>query len=103
MQTQSYAPWEFIGFRFGPFINCTLGILGDSETGFQDRKVYAQIGLGVILKNDYLVFNTFQLSISFYPVMPGGDHGVFKFNSFRTSDFGFGDFDVGKPAVVLFQ
>jgi hypothetical protein len=103
MQTQSYAPWDLIGFRFGPFFNFTLGILGDEKTGFENRKVYAQIGLGVIIKNDYLVFNTFQLSISFYPVMPGGEPGVFKFNSYRTSEFGFGDFDIGKPATVLFQ
>ncbi len=103
MQTQSYAPWDLIGFRFGPFFNFTLGILGDEKTGFENRKVYAQIGLGVIIKNDYLVFNTFQLSISFYPVMPGGEPGAFKFNSYRTSEFGFGDFDIGKPATVLFQ
>ena len=103
MQTQSYAPWDWIGFRFGPFINCTLGILSDEVSGFENRKVYAQIGLGVIIKNDYLVFNTFQLSISFYPIMPGGENGIFKFNSFRTSDFGFGDFDVEKPAIVGFQ
>jgi hypothetical protein len=103
LQTQSYAPWDFIGFRFGPFINCSLGILGDEANGFKDRKVYAQIGLGILIKNDYLVFNTFQLSISFYPIMPGGEHGVFKFNSFRTTDFGFGDFDVEKPAIVGFQ
>jgi len=103
VQTQSYAPYEWIGFRFGPFINLTLGILSDEVTGFTDRKVYAQIGLGVIIKNDYLVFNTFQLSVSFYPVMPGGEPGEFKFNSYRTSDFGFGDFDVGKPATVYYR
>jgi len=103
LQTQSYAPWEWIGFRFGPFINCTLGILSDEVTGFENRKIYAQIGLGVIIKNDYLVFNTFQLSISFYPVMPGGENGIFKFNSYRNSEFGFGDFDVGKPATVYYR
>jgi hypothetical protein len=102
-QTQSYAPWDLIGFRFGPFVKCTIGILGDAAKGFQDRKVYTQLGVGVIIKNDYLVFNVFQISLSFYPIMPGGGHGVFKFNSFRTTDFGFGDFDVEKPAVVLFQ
>jgi hypothetical protein len=103
VQTQSYAPYEWIGFRFGPFINLTLGILSDEVTGFADRKVYAQIGLGVIIKNDYLVFNTFQLSVSFYPVMPGGEPGEFKFNSYRTSEFGFGDFNVGKPATVYYR
>jgi len=103
LQTQSYAPWNFIGFRFGPFLNCSLGMLSDPVTGLKNSKVYAQIGLGILIKNDYLVFNTFQISISFYPVIPGVGNNVFKINSFKTSDFGFGDFEFGKPAIVVFQ
>jgi hypothetical protein len=103
LQAQSYAPWDFIGFRFGPFLNCTLGMLGDPDSGFKKSKMYAQIGIGVLIKNDYLVLNAFQISISFYPVMQDNGQGMFKFNSFRTTDFDLGDFDVGKPATVLFQ
>jgi hypothetical protein len=103
LQSQSYAPWNFIGFRFGPFLTCSVGMLGDSDTGFKNSQVYAQIGFGILIKNDYLVINTFQLSVSFYPIMPDGGHGIFKFNSFKTADFGFGDFDIGKPATVLYQ
>jgi hypothetical protein len=102
LQTQSYAPWNFVGFRFGPFLNCTVGMLSGETDGFNNSQLYAQIGIGVLIKNDYLVFNTFQISISFYPVIPGS-HGVFKFNSFRTADFGFGDFDIGKPNVVPYH
>jgi hypothetical protein len=32
LQTQSYAPWYLLGFRFGPFVTYTLGMLGDSKT-----------------------------------------------------------------------
>lgn len=103
LQTQSYAPWNFIGFRFGPFFSCSIGMLGDQKNGFKNSQLYAQIGLGILIKNDYLVFNTFQISISFYPIMPGLGNGVFKFNSFSTRDFGLGDFDIGKPAIVGFQ
>jgi hypothetical protein len=77
-------------------------MLSGAVTGFKNSQVYAQIGLGVLIKNDYLVLNTFQLSLSFYPIIPGS-HGAFKFNSFRTADFGYGDFDIGKPAVVSYQ
>jgi len=44
-QTQSYAPWNFIGFRFGPYFIYSLGMLGDASTGFKNSKVYSQIGL----------------------------------------------------------
>jgi hypothetical protein len=103
IQTQSYAPWNFIGFRFGPYLNLSFGMLGNSETGFKNGKVYSQIGLGVLIKNENLVINTFQISIAFYPLIPGKGQNVFKMNSFRTTDFGFRDFEIGKPATVVFQ
>ncbi len=102
-QTQFYAPWNFIGFHFGPYLNFSLGMLGDASKGFRNSKLYSQIGLGVLIKNDNLVLNAFQLSISFFPVIPGIGDNVFKMNSFQTVDFGFRDFEIGKPATVLFR
>ncbi|MDD3893098.1 MAG: hypothetical protein PHE03_12430, partial [Bacteroidales bacterium] len=102
-QTQLYAPWNFIGFRFGPFLTLSLGMLGDAEKGFRGSKVYSQIGIGVLIKNENLVMNTFQVSISFYPNIPGIGNNVFKLNPFQTADFGFRDFEIGKPAPVLFK
>lgn len=102
-QTQSYAPWNFIGFHFGPFINFSLGMLGHPENGFGDSKLYSQIGLGLIIKNDNLVMNAFQISLSFYPEIPGIGSNILKMNSFQTTDFGFHDFEIGKPEVVEFR
>jgi len=103
VQTQSYAPWNFIGFRFGPFITYSLGMLGDSSTGFRNSKVYSQIGVGVLIKNENLVLNAFQISITFYPIIPGNGQNIFKTNSYQTSDFGFRDFEIGKPGTVAYQ
>ncbi len=102
VQTQSYAPWNFIGFRFGPFLTYTLGMLGNSSTGFKNSKVYSQIGLGVLIKNESLVLNAFQISITFYPIIPGNGRDIFKANSSQTSDFGFKDFEIGKPSTVVY-
>jgi hypothetical protein len=102
-QTQTYAPWDFIGFHFGPYFTFALGMLGDRSSGFRNSKVYSQFGVGVIIKNDNLVMNAFQVSLSFYPHMPDKGHNIFSFNSFQTTDFGFRDFEIGKPAVVVFR
>jgi len=102
-QTQVYAPWNFIGFRFGPFLNFTLGVLGNADTGFKSKRLYSQIGLGILIKNENLIINTFQFSISFYPQIPGDGYNIFKTNSFKTTDFGFSDFEIGKPATKVFQ
>jgi hypothetical protein len=102
-QTQSYAPWNFIGFHFGPWASFSLGMLGDAETGFHGSRLYSQFGLGVLIKNDHLVMNAFQISISFYPVIPGKGENIFRINPFETTDFGYRDFEVGKPGVVVFE
>lgn len=103
LQTQSYAPWNLIGFHFGPYLICSLGMIGDARDGFKNSKVYSQLGLGVLIKNENLVFSSFQLSISFYPVIPGIGQNIFKMNSFSTTDFGFRDFEIERPAIVVFQ
>lgn len=102
-QTQFYAPWNFIGFHFGPYLNFSLGMLGDMEKGVSSGKIYSQIGLGILIKNENLVMSTFQLSFSFFPEIPGKGANLFKFNSFNTTDFGFRDFEIGKPTPVLFR
>lgn len=102
-QTQLYAPWNLIGFRFGPYFTFSLGMLGNAEKGFRNSNVYAHIGLGVLIKNDNLIMSTFQLTVSFYPEIPGKGFNIFKYNSFQTGDFGFSDFETGKPATVVFR
>ena len=103
LQTQSYAPWNLIGFKFGPYFVCSFGMLGDAISGFKNRRIYSQIGIGVLIKNENLVFKTFQISISFYPAIPGSGQNIFKMNSSRTTDFGFRDFEIGKPVPVLYR
>lgn len=103
LQTQSYSPWNIIGFRFGPFLSYSLGLLGDAGRGFRGSKIYSQVGLGVLIKNENMVFNTFQFSVSFFPLIPGIGQNVFKMNSFRTSDLGFRDFEAGKPDLIRYR
>ena len=103
LQTQLYSPWNFIGFHFGPYLSYSFAMLGDASTGFRNSKIYSQLGIGVLIKNENLVFNTFQFSVSFYPNIPGIGQNIFKMNSFRTTDMGFRDFEIGKPSIVMYQ
>jgi hypothetical protein len=78
-------------------------MLGNSAKGFRNSKLYSEIGLGVLIRNENLVISTFQFSISFYPSIPGAGLNVFKVNAFNTTDFGLTDFVIGKPKTALFQ
>jgi len=103
IQTQSYAPWNLLGFRFGPYMNFSFGMLGNEVSGFSHNRMYPQFGFGVLIRNDYLVAKNIQLSFAYYPSIPGQGENVFKGNPFRTTDFGFRDFIIGKPAIVEFR
>lgn len=103
LQTQSYAPWNVLGFRFGPYLNLSLGMLGNESSGFSKSRLYPQLGFGVLIRNDYLVVRYFQLSFAYYPSIPGKGENIFKLNPMRTTDFGFPDFIIGKPEVVEFR
>ncbi|HRH65538.1 MAG TPA: hypothetical protein PLU53_04530 [Bacteroidia bacterium] len=102
-QTQSYAPWNLIGFRFGPYLTYSAGVLSEQVKSFKNSRVYSQIGIGLLIKNEKLVFNSFQMSIAFYPLIPGTGSNVLKMNSFKASDVGFKDYAIGKPESIIFQ
>jgi hypothetical protein len=101
-QLQSYAPWNILGFRFGPYAVCSFGMLGTEKSGFSHSAVYSSYGIGLLIKNDYLVMNNFQVSLVYYPMIPGVNENVIKINPVKTSDFGFRGFDISQPATVVY-
>jgi hypothetical protein len=103
LQTQFYSPWEVLGFRLNPYFNFTTGILGNEGINITKSRLYSAFGVGFIVRNDYLVFSSFQISFSYYPTIPGqGDH-IFNSNSLETEDFGFQNFQLGKPTTVWYN
>jgi len=103
LQTQTYTPWNVLGFRFGPYLICSLGLLGNATSGFKNSRVYQQFGIGTLIKNKYLVLSNFQISVAYYPSIPGKGYDIIKLNSFMTTDFGFGDLTFRKPGIVAFK
>ncbi|MCF6130018.1 hypothetical protein L1S35_10055 [Flavobacterium sp. AS60] len=102
-QTQTYLPGNWHGFHFSPFFNMTLGLLGDETNRFFNDKVYSIFSLGVLINNDYLVFNSFQISFSFYPSIPFQGSNVFKTNTFKNNDLSLPDFQIGEPTIVPYN
>jgi len=102
-QIQSYSPRNVYGFRLNPFLNYTMGMLGNATNGFKTSRLYSQLGLGLIITNDYLVFSSFQISFSYFPSIPGDGNSIFKTNAFQTGDFGLQNFEIAKPLLVPYQ
>lgn len=103
VQSQFYAPYRLWGFRFSPYLIYTLGKIGGEQTRLLKIRTYSQFGLGVLVNNFNLVFNTIQLSIAYYPALPDNSRHVLGLNPFDTADFGFDNFQLGSPATVSFK
>jgi len=103
VQTQSYAPWNLLGFRLGPFMTAIVGMPGDETRGFSRSRTYAYLGMGVLIKNDFLNASYFQISLSYYPIIPEFGRNVFRTNSFQPSDLGLQEFELGKPDFVAYH
>lgn len=99
-QTQSYAPIDFYGFRFGPYLVASFGMLGENGKAFSRSRIYSFFGMGLLIRNDYLALSNFQLSFAFYPELPGKGVDVFKYNPLRSSNFSLPDFDLEKPSTI---
>ncbi|HNP33452.1 MAG TPA: hypothetical protein PKN96_09175 [Flavobacterium sp.] len=102
-QTQTYVPGNWHGFHFSPFFNMTLGMLGNDNDKFLNDKLYSIFSLGVLINNDYLVFNSFQISFSFYPSIPYKGTNVLRTNTFKNDDLSLQDFQIGEPTIVSFN
>src|SRR5690606_21673345 len=103
VQTQFYAPWAFLGFRLNPYANMSLGMITNDGHSPGSNKLYGSFGLGVVIRNDYLVFESFQFSFAYYPKIPGLGENIFKWNTFDSGDFGFQEFQISKPRTVFYR
>ena len=103
LQSQVYLPYNLLGFRFAPFIFCNFGMLGTEESSFLSNRLYQAYGIGLLVKNELLTINTFQISIGIYPYIPGLDNTLFKYNPVKTYNFRFRDYDIEKPTGILFE
>jgi hypothetical protein len=101
IQSQGYSPWHLLGFRLNPYMSYTAGMLGQENIGFNKSKLYSQISMGLIISNDFLVFSSFQFSLSYFPSIPDGN-SMFKTNALSTSDFGLQNFEITKPSLIVY-
>jgi hemolysin activation/secretion protein len=65
-----FSPINFYGFRFAFFGFVDLGILFGTNEFARNGEVLSSIGLGIRIRNDNLVFNTFQIRLGYFPNLP---------------------------------
>ena len=97
-QSVLFSPVEFLGFRFAPIVLAGYGLIGDYNQTVFGSKLYQTYGLGLLIKNELLVLNTFQITFAIYPILPQG--GIdYRFNPVKLSEDRFRDFDISRPGI----
>lgn len=66
-ETVIYLPYELIGFRFAPVFVFALGTLGSEHETLFTNTLQPAFGLGLLIRNEHLLTETFQISVAFYP------------------------------------
>ncbi|MDX1627723.1 MAG: hypothetical protein R3345_03435 [Fulvivirga sp.] len=91
-----------LGFRFAPFVFVDLAWVNNEQSKLLKNTMYQGYGLGFRLRNDNLAFNTIQVRLGWYPVIPPGN-AAFDFDLTGSSSLGLQDFRVAEPEVLSFE
>ena len=102
LESVIFSPINFYGFRFAFFGFADLSFLADSNELIGNGNILSELGLGIRIRNDNLVFNTFQLRLSFFPNLPLYS----KINPFEISGEQLlrpQNFDPGPPSILTYR
>jgi hypothetical protein len=98
-----YAPYQVIGFKFAPVLFCGFARAGDNTNGLVHSYTYQAFALGLLIRNEHLITNTFEVSIGLYPYIPDNGSYIFKFNPVGSYNIKARDYNIGKPELVPYQ
>jgi hypothetical protein len=101
IENVAFTPVDFYGFKVAMYGFWDLGILGSNKHFILSEKYFLGLGAGLRIRNDNLVFQTFQLNLAYYPILPNGGHG-FVFGISGQNVLKLFDFISSKPKEIEF-
>lgn len=102
LETLAFTPFYILGFQFAVFAFSDLAHLSDSRKAFSDGSFFQSYGAGLNVRNDNLVFQTFQLRFSVYPNLPT-DNSAFGLSLKAVPSFRLSGFNQGRPEITPFR
>lgn len=101
-ETDVFSNYEIAGFRFLFYSFFDMGWIKQSKKLFQSDNFNYGIGLGIRLRNNFIVFNTIDFKIGFYPKLEqNGFNSFFKVRS-STPDI-YPNFTPNVPDEILLE
>lgn len=94
-----YQPWYYYGFRFATYAHAGIGMVEESRGLVPFQETYYNFGGGIRIRNESLVFDTFEFRLSVYPNPPVESKAI-TFNVSLTSQSFFRSPNIRKPRIV---
>ena len=97
-----FSPGQVYGFKFAFFAFADIGYLFGTNEFVHQGVFLSSLGIGIRVRNDNLIFNTFQFRLGFFPNLP--DYS--KVNYFTVSGEQLlkpDNFDPGPPAFLPYR
>ncbi len=95
--TVVYTPWYFYGFRFALQGTVWAGMSASKGKSLWESRFMTGIGIGLLFRNDNLIFPTIMVSCFVYPTTPGIP--LIQFDLFETSSIEKRDYGPTAPYI----
>lgn len=102
LQFMLYTPWKWLGFNFTPYMLCETGFIAEADEELFNKRLVTGLGIGLRLRNKYLVFSSIQLRLMFYPYVPDGA-AVWSVDLSDTLGWEIFNFDPKQPDELIFR
>jgi len=83
-ETVGFTDIYYYGFRLALYGFLDVGFLGPEDQFILNNQMKSGFGLGVRLRNENFVFNTFQIRLGFYPTLTNGRQLLFNLSGDKT-------------------
>jgi len=70
LESVAFTPIFIYGFRFAFYGFADMALIGAYDRNIFSNHLYSGLGFGVRIRNENLVFKTFQIRVAFYPDLP---------------------------------
>lgn len=102
LESVVFSPANFYGFRFAFFGFADLSVVAGTNQILDNGNILSGFGLGMRIRNDNLVINTFQFRLGFFPNLPSYsivNHLVVSGEQLLKPN----TFDPGPPSIIQYR
>jgi len=102
LESVAFTPLEVVGFHFSVFGFMDMGWIGTNSKFILSQPMYTGLGCGIRIRNENLIFKTFQIRFAWYPKAAySSSHSVLLISG--EESYRFDNMNYTGPEIVKFE